>query len=127
VEEDPSLARPANKIAEIENTAIDMLTLDVQKLTGWLCEKLQLKNRCEASLEQSREVVMNFMRVNNVTAMKIDYQQLMLVVTNLMVRIKEREEAADGNREEEADSGMGDQYPTVSNEDNRKVQSCPRM
>jgi hypothetical protein len=31
------------------------------------------------------------MRVNNVTAMKIDYQQLMLVVTNLMVRIKERE------------------------------------
>jgi hypothetical protein len=40
------------------------------------------------------------MRVNNVTAMKIDYQQLMLVVTNLMVRIKEREEAAEGNCEE---------------------------
>jgi hypothetical protein len=98
--EDPSLALPANKMAEIEAGAIDMLSLDIQTMTANLAEKLQLKNRSMTTPGAARAIIARYMRANEVTALKIDPHDIALVVMNMMADYKEHEEAAGLNREE---------------------------
>jgi hypothetical protein len=93
--EDPSLAFPVNKMAEIEAGAIDMLALDIQTMTAKLAEKLQLKDRSMTTPGAARAIIARYMRVNEVTALKIDPHDIALVVMNMMADYKEHEEAAD--------------------------------
>jgi hypothetical protein len=93
--EDPSLALAAKKMAEIEAGAgaIDMLALDIQTMTAKLAGKLQLKNRSMTSPEAARAIIARYMRVNEVTALKIDPHDIALVVMNMMADYKEHEAA----------------------------------
>jgi hypothetical protein len=103
-DEDPSLALPANKMAEIEAGAIDMLSLDIQTMTTMFAEKLQLKNRSMTTPEAARAIIARYMRANEVTALKIDPHDIALVVMNMMADYKEHEAAAEANREENTPS-----------------------
>jgi hypothetical protein len=82
-------------MAEIEAGAIDMLALDIQTMTANLAEKLQLKDRSMTTPGAARAIIARYMRVNNVTALKIDPHDIALVVMNMMADYKEHEAAAE--------------------------------
>jgi hypothetical protein len=56
---------------------------------------LQLKNRSMTTPEAARAIIARYMRVNNVTALKIDPHDIALVVMNMMADYKEHQEAAE--------------------------------
>jgi hypothetical protein len=98
-------------MAEIEAGAIDMLSLDVQTMIGQFAEKLELKDRSMTTPEVARAIIAKYMRVNGVTALKIDPHDISLVVMNMMADYKEHEEAA-----EVASSAEGEGIESGANE-----------